>query len=264
MRFLSLSQAPALPLRDNLTVFPVQDYGTAEIADHALALTLSLRRGILLHNDAQREPNVAPFMYIDSPLVARIQNTTFGVLGLGRIGTAAALRAKAFGWNVLFYDPYKPNGTDKSLGLERTKDIKELFRRSTVLSIHCPCTRETRGLVGWDLLKLMPKGSILVNTARGECADLDGVERALQEDVLSGAGLDVLPQEPIPEPAHSLIQAYRRKEEWLSGRMLTSQFLPWTRIGWIYEKGIFQLTKYRTFRDGHHLPHRILQSRQFH
>jgi C-terminal binding protein len=231
MRFLSLSQAPALPLRDNLTVFPVQDYGTAEIADHALALTLSLRRGILLHNDAQREPNVAPFMYIESPLVARIQNTTFGVLGLGRIGTAAALRAKAFGWNVLFYDPYKPNGTDKSLGLERTKDIKELFRRSTVLSIHCPCTRETRGLVGWDLLKLMPKGSILVNTARGECADLDGVERALKEDILSGAGLDVLPQEPIPEPAHSLIQAYRRKEDWLSGRKLTSQFLPWTRIG---------------------------------
>ena len=196
------------------------DYGTSEIADHALALALSLRRGILLHHDAQREPNVAPYMYISSPLVERIQNTTYGILGLGRIGTAAALRAKAFGWNVLFYDPYRPNGTDKSLGLERTKDIKELFRRSTVLSIHCPCTRETRGMVNYDLLSLLPRGAILVNTARGECVDLDGVEKCLKEGIISGAGLDVLPQEPIPEPAHSLIQAYRRKEEWLEGRMV--------------------------------------------
>merc|ERR1712098_823876 len=66
----------------------------------------------------------------------------------------------------------------------------------------------------------MPKGSILVNTARGEIVDLDGVERAMKEDIISGAGLDVLPEEPIPEPAHSLIQAYRRKEDWLMGRMV--------------------------------------------
>ncbi|ETN41800.1 uncharacterized protein HMPREF1541_03737 [Cyphellophora europaea CBS 101466] len=203
-----------------VTVCNVPDYGTAEIADHALALSLSLRRGILLHNERQRGPSPAPWMQIDTPLVERIQGTTFGILGLGRIGTAAALRAKAFGWNILWYDPYKPNGTDKSLGMERTKDIKELFRRSTILSVHCPCTRDTRDMVGYDLLSLMPKGSILVNTARGEIVDLDGVERAMKEDIISGAGLDVLPEEPIPEPAHSLIQAYRRKEDWLMGRMV--------------------------------------------
>lgn len=194
------------------------DYGTAEIADHALALVLSLRRGVLLHNEKQRQPHVAPWMYIDTPLVARLQNATFGILGLGRIGTAAALRAKAFGWNVLFYDPYLPNGVDKSLGVERTKDIKELFRRSTTLSIHCPCTRETRDMVGYELLSLMPKGAVLVNTGRGEVLQLDAVERCLREGILAGAGLDVLPQEPIPEPAHPLIKAYREKEEWLMGR----------------------------------------------
>ncbi len=194
------------------------DYGTAEIADHALALALSLRRGVLLHHEHQRRPNPAPWAYIDSPLVARIQGATFGILGLGRIGTAAALRAKAFGWKVLFYDPYKPNGTDKSLDIERTKDIKELFRRSTTLSIHCPCTRETRNMVGYELLSLLPRGAVFVNTGRGEVVDLDAVERCLREGIISGAGLDVLPQEPIPEPAHPLIQAYRNKEEWLTGR----------------------------------------------
>ena len=165
-------------------------------------------------------------MYIDTPLVARLQKATFGILGLGRIGTAAALRAKAFGWNVLFYDPYLPNGVDKSLGVERTKDIKELFRRSSTLSIHCPCTRETRGMVGYELLSLMGKGSVLVNTARGEVVQLDAVERCLREDILAGAGLDVLPQEPIPEPPHKLITAYREKEEWLMG----SKYRCWTRV----------------------------------
>lgn len=161
-------------------------------------------------------------MFIDSPLVARVQEATFGVLGLGRIGTAAALRAKAFGWKILWYDPYKPNGTDKSLGMERTKDIKELFRRSTTLSLHCPCTRETRGMVDYNLLSLLPGGSILVNTARGEVVDLNGVERCLKEGIIAGAGLDVLPDEPIPEPAHPLIQAYRNKEEWLTGSKYSS------------------------------------------
>src|ERR1700712_963063 len=93
----------------NVTVCNVPDYGTAEIADHALSLALSLRRGVLLHHDRQRQPYVYPWMYIDTPLGSRIQTATFGIRGLGRIGTAACLRAKAFGWNVLFYDPYLPN-----------------------------------------------------------------------------------------------------------------------------------------------------------
>lgn len=204
-----------------VTVCNVPDYGTCEIADHAIGLALSLRRGILLHHEHQTATPPAPWMYIDSPLVSRLQKATFGIIGLGRIGTAVALRAKAFGWDVLFYDPYAPNGIDKALGVERTRDIKEVFRRSTTLSLHCPCTRETRGMVTYDLLSLLPRGAVFVNTARGECMDLDGVERCLKEGIISGAGLDVLPEEPIPEDnVHPLIQAYRRKEEWLTGRMV--------------------------------------------
>ncbi|CAL5870750.1 uncharacterized protein PFLUO_LOCUS4990 [Penicillium psychrofluorescens] len=203
-----------------VTVCNVPDYGTSEIADHALGLALSLRRGILLHHDLQREPHVKPWMVVDTPLVTRLQGATFGVLGLGRIGTAAALRAKAFGWRVIFYDPYIPNGFDKTFNIERVKDIKELFRRSTTLSIHCSCTHETRDMIGWDLLSLMPKGSILVNTSRGEVLKLDAVERSLREGILSGAGLDVLPEEPIPEDrVHPLIRAYRKNEDWLTGRL---------------------------------------------
>lgn len=203
------------PQKLSLTIV---DYGTEDIADHAIGLALALRRGILLHHDLQRASPPAPYAPIDHPLVARSRGTIFGILGLGRIGTAVALRAKALGHQVLFYDPYLPNGSDKAIGVERTKSIKELFRRSSILSIHCPATRETRDFVGYELLSLMPRNSVLANTARGEVVQLDGVERCLKEGILAGAGLDVLPVEPIEEPAHPLIQAYRNREPWLTGR----------------------------------------------
>ncbi|KAM0754260.1 C-terminal binding protein [Meredithblackwellia eburnea MCA 4105] len=203
-----------------ITVCNVPDYGTEEIADHALALALSLRRGIVLHHELQRSSPPAKWSAMHTPLVTRIRGSTFGVLGLGRIGTAAALRAKGFGWNVIFYDPYLPNGVDKSLGFERVRSIEELFKRSNTLSIHCPNTSQTRRLVSSSLLNLMPEGAILVNTARGEIVDTDAVEEALRSGRLAGAGLDVLEVEPIPEPAPKLVQAYRNKEKWLEGRLI--------------------------------------------
>ncbi|KAF2766567.1 phosphoglycerate dehydrogenase [Teratosphaeria nubilosa] len=207
--------------KKGVTVCNVPDYGSEEIADHAIALTLGLRRGVLMHHDMQRRvPEPAPYCPVSSPLIARSRGAVFGIFGLGRIGTATALRAKAFGFHVLFYDPYLPNGSDKALGVERTRNVQDLFRRSSILSIHAPATRETRNFIDYDLLSLMPRDAVLVNTARGEIVDLDGVERCLKEGILAGAGLDVLPVEPPVEPVHSLIQAYRKKEDWLEGRLV--------------------------------------------
>ena len=97
----------------------VPDYGTTEVADHALALALSLRRGIALHLEAQRRPQPAPWTYVRDSLLRRNGVQTFGIVGLGRIGTAAALRAKAFQFRVVAYDPYMPNGTELGVGVER-------------------------------------------------------------------------------------------------------------------------------------------------
>lgn len=81
------------------------DYGANEVADHTLALALSLRRGVLLYHELQRQTPPAPWAVVPNTLVSRIQGETFGILGPGQIGTAVALRAKAFGWNVVFFDP---------------------------------------------------------------------------------------------------------------------------------------------------------------
>ncbi|KAG8848906.1 Dehydrogenase [Serendipita sp. 405] len=209
------------------------DYGTTEVADHAIALALSLRRGILLHHDAQRmivhrgmaaPAPPAAWEQIWSPLIQRPSaSRTFAILGLGRIGTAVALRAKALGWStVLFYDPYTPAGYERALGIERVRSTKELFERGDVVSLHTPLTKETRGLVGKDLISVMKDGSVLINTARGAIVNLDAVEWGLRGGKLAGVGLDTLPEEPIPDPPHPLISAYQNGEEWLRGRLVVT------------------------------------------
>lgn len=203
-----------------ITVCNVPDYGTMEVADHAIALTLALRRGLLLHHDLQRADPPAPWRYLDNPLIRRLGVQTFGVLGLGRIGTAAALRAKALGFRVVFHDPFLPNGVDRALGIERARSLDDLLRQADVLSIHVPDTRTTRGLIGAREIALLPKDAVVVNTARGTSLDLDALEAALRSGHLAGAGLDVIPVEPPEDPVPALLAAYRRREAWLAGRLI--------------------------------------------
>ena len=105
-----------------IMILNVPDYGTTEVADHAMALALSLRRGLLLHHETQRADPPAVWGYIDDPLVRRSSVQTFGIVGMGRIATAVALRAKAFGFRVVFFDPYLPNGVELGLGIHRGAD----------------------------------------------------------------------------------------------------------------------------------------------
>jgi C-terminal binding protein len=203
-----------------ITVCNVPDYGTMEVADHAIALTLALRRGLLLHHDLQRADPPAAWRYVDTPLVRRLGVQGFGIIGLGRIGTAAALRAEALGFRVVFFDPFLPNGVDRALGIARARTLAELLPQADVLSIHVPDTRGTRGLVGAKELALLPMDAVVVNTARGTSLDIDALEAALRSGRLAGAGLDVIPVEPPVEPVPGLLAAYRRREPWLQGRLI--------------------------------------------
>jgi phosphoglycerate dehydrogenase-like enzyme len=121
-----------------IMILNVPDYGTTEVADHAMALVLSLRRGLLLHHETQRAEPPAAWGYIEDPLLRRSSVQTFGIVGMGRIATAVALRAKAFGFRVVFYDPYLPNGVELGLGVERAQTLEELLRQTDTLSVHTP------------------------------------------------------------------------------------------------------------------------------
>ena len=141
------------------------DYGTEEVADSAIGLMMALTRGISRMNSLLRA-GIGPWMYTQVVPLHRLRGRVFGIVGLGRIGTAAALRAKALGMDVVFYDPYKPSGYEKSLGVRRVEDVDELFAQSHVLSLHCPLTDETHHLVNRRTMAMLPAGAYLINTAR--------------------------------------------------------------------------------------------------
>ena len=203
-----------------IMILNVPDYGTTEVADHAIALALTLRRGLLLHHELQRKDPPAPWRFVLDPLIRRTGVQTFGIVGLGRIGTAVALRAKALGFRVVFFDPNLPNGSELGVGVARAPTLEALLEQTDTLSIHAPLTPETRGLIGAKELARLPKGAVLVNTARGPIVDIDAVAGALQSGHLAGAGLDVVPVEPPVEPVPELIRAYRAREAWCEGRLI--------------------------------------------
>jgi phosphoglycerate dehydrogenase-like enzyme len=203
-----------------IMILNVPDYGTTEVADHAMALALSLRRGLLLHHETQRATPPAVWRYVDDPLVRRSSVQTFGIVGMGRIATAVALRAKAFGLRVVFYDPHLPNGVELGLGIQRAATLEELLGQTDTLSVHAPLTRHTRGLLGLNQLLLLPKGAVVVNTARGPIIDIDALATLLKSGHLAGVGLDVVPVEPPVEPVPELIRAYRAREPWTLGRLI--------------------------------------------
>ena len=180
-----------------IPVCNVPNYGTEEVADHAIALTLALCRQLFpLDEEAKR----LGWVISVQPKLRRLRELVFAVIGLGRIGTATALRAKAMGFQVCFYDPYLPNGVDKAIGIDRAKSLPELLAKADVLSVHCPLNDETHHMIAEDELALMKPSAFVVNTARGAVIKKTAILNALRNGQLAGAGLDVVEDEPLKTP----------------------------------------------------------------
>ena len=202
-----------------IPVCNVPDYGTQEVADHAMALLLSLMKGITFHTrELKRDPR-GLWRPALNPYGKRLSACTFGVVGLGRIGTAATLRAKAFGMNCVVYDPYITNGSELALGIRRVHSLTELFGQCDIVSLHAPLSDETEKLINAEVLAASKPGLVLINTARGPIIDLDALYDAMKADQVQAVGLDVLPEEPA-NPEHPLIRAWAANEEWIDHRLL--------------------------------------------
>ncbi len=180
--------------RLGIVVCNVPDYGSEEVADHALMLLLATSRRLVTLHDAISHNVWDASLIFGAP---RLRGCTVGIIGCGRIGSAFALRTKALGMRVVIYDPYQPAGLDKALGVERVFRLEELLPQAQFLSVHCPLTPETHHIVNDQTIGLLPQGAYLVNTARGGCVDLDAVVRGLDSGRLTAAGLDVIEREPL-------------------------------------------------------------------
>ena len=123
-----------------------------------------------------------------------------GLIGIGRIGTAVALRAKAFNLKVIYYDPYVEHGRLKSLGLDgQVYSLDELLEQSDIVSVHCPLNHNgvsNKHLLNKNNIHKMKKGAALINTARGPIVEEEAVLEGLQSGILSAVALDVFEKEP--------------------------------------------------------------------
>ena len=190
-----------------IPVANVPDYGTEEVADSAIGMALSLTRGIHFYNQRMKnQPD--PWMYHVSPPLFRHRGRVFGIIGMGRIGTATARRALAMGMDVRFFDPFKPDGYDKANGVTRVETLEELMKESFILSLHCPLNEESKHIINEESLQWLPQGSYLVNTSRGDVVDTSAIPDALASGQLAGAAIDVLAEEP-PNSDNPLLVAWR-------------------------------------------------------
>ena len=203
--------------KKNIVVCNVPDYGTEEVADHAMGMLLSLLRGLPEYTRRVQQRNYCR----ENQMPARLGGKNLGIIGLGRIGTATALRAKAFGLKVIFYDPYKEDGYDKSLGIHKVDTLHDLARLSDIVSIHTPLTKETENMIDDSFFKIIKPDSILINTARGSIIDLSALRNAMKKKIIKAAGLDVLPIEPSDD-SQQLIVEWENNEEWLRGRLIVT------------------------------------------
>jgi C-terminal binding protein len=201
-----------------IQVANVPDYGTEDVADSAIGMMLTMTRGIHYLND-RLQLGQGPWIYTQAQPLHRLRGRVLGLVGIGRIGTATALRAKALGMEVVYYDPFVPQGRDKSLGIRATETLEELLAQAHVVSLHCPLNEATKHIINRQTIALMRPGSFVVNTSRGGVVDVLAVLEAVTSGHLRGAAIDVLETEP-PSPDHPLIAAWRDPAHPAHGRII--------------------------------------------
>jgi glycerate dehydrogenase len=183
--------------RRGVPVSNVPEYGTPSVAQYTFALLLELCHRVALHDRAVRdgEWTSQPDFSLRKARLVELAGKTLGVAGFGRIGRRVAEIARAFGMHVLAFDPAPRAGASEPgvawCGLD------ELFARSDVITLHCPLTEGTRGLVNRDRLRLAKPGALLINTARGPLVVEEDLADALIAGRLAGAAVDVASTEPI-------------------------------------------------------------------
>lgn len=180
-----------------------QSGGNAQsVAEHALGMMLTLSKRIIEADRAlRREPNVNRNTLVGTEVHGR----TIGIVGIGNVGRRiAALCSGLLGMKVLAYDPYLTSEEIAARGADKV-ELDDLMRRSDYVSINCPLTRESRGMIGASQFSLMQPHAFFITTARGFIHDEDALLAALRDKRIAGAGLDVWAKEP-PPPEHPLLQ----------------------------------------------------------
>ena len=189
-----------------IVVTNVPEYGTFSVAQHTFALLLELCHHVGLHSESVRRSEWSrnpDWCYWKTPLI-ELAGKTMGIIGLGRIGRQTARLAHAFGMRVIAHS--RPGSPPLPFDGFRFLNLEAVLAESDVVSLHCPLTSETRGLINRQRLACMKPTAFLLNCSRGPLVVESDLAEALRQGVIAGAALDVLSQEP-PPPDHPLFSA---------------------------------------------------------
>lgn len=185
-----------------ICVSNVPDYCIDEVSDHTIALFLSCARKIVQMDRMVKE---GKWSFKMAGELYRLRGQVYGLVAFGRIARAVAAKAKAFGLEIMAYDPFMPIEVFKEAGVKQVESLEQLLAISDYVSIHTPRLPQNRHMIGEKELKLMKKNAYLINVGRGGIVDEQALLKALREGWIAGAGLDVLEEEP-PAKENPLIK----------------------------------------------------------
>ncbi|MGL4760283.1 MAG: D-2-hydroxyacid dehydrogenase [Sarcina sp.] len=179
----------------NIAVTNVAGYSTNTVAQHTFAMLFSLTNKLGYYDKYVKDGNYTKsdtFTHLDQSIVD-IEGKTFGIVGLGQIGKRVAMLAEAFGANVVYYSTSGRNGSSDYKRVE----LLELLEKSDIISIHAPLNENTKGLMNYENFKKMKKSAVVINMGRGPIIVEKDLARAIDEELIAGAGLDVFEVEPM-------------------------------------------------------------------
>ena len=187
--------------KNKIKVLNVPEYGTHTVAEHTFALILALTRKIPESIERAREDQWSVQGLMGDDLYGK----TLGIIGLGKIGQDVARKARAFGMEIISYTKHKNMKIAKSLGV-KYESLDNLIKKSDVITIHTPLTRQTRHLINKRRVGMMKKGVYLINTARGEIIETSAIIDGIDSGIIKGAALDVLEGEGDIIEEHDIIK----------------------------------------------------------
>ncbi|MBA3446215.1 MAG: D-glycerate dehydrogenase [Pseudaminobacter sp.] len=244
----------AAAARKGITVTNTPNVLTEDTADMTMALMLAVPRRLteganVLKGDGKWAGWSPTWM-----LGRRIWGKRLGIVGMGRIGTAVARRAKAFGLSIHYHNRHRVlQKVEDELEATYWDSLDQMLARMDIISVNCPSTPATFHLLSARRLALMPPSSYIVNTARGDLIDEDALVRMLQDGKLAGAALDVFEHEPAVNPKLLKLAA--------KGKVVLLPHMGSATIEGRIDMGEKVIINIRTFFDGHRPPDRVLPLR---
>jgi glyoxylate reductase len=238
-----------------ITVTNTPNVLTEDTADMTMALILAVNRRLaegsrILTDNPGEWAGWAPTWMLGR----RIWGKRIGIVGMGRIGTAVARRAKAFGLSIHYHNRKRANpATEEELEATYWDSLDQMLARVDVVSVNCPSTPATFHLLSARRLALMQPTSIIVNTSRGDIIDEVAMIKLLQEEKIAGAGLDVYQNEPAVNP--KLVKLANQ------GRVVLLPHMGSATIEGRIDMGDKVIINIRAFYDGHRPPNRVLPGR---